>query len=244
VEENIVREQINLLVELQDKDQTLDRLRWQIRQGPEQLQDLERQISKLEEDIAFDRLRVQEVQKAQRQYEADMEDAVAHMRKSRGRLMTIKSNKEYRALLREIEETEKSNAVREDKVLACLEELEELTKEIEAKGERLSVLRDRLRGEEITIRAEMADLQEELSAVASTRAKLIENIDARLLARYERIKARSGGIAIALVNNATCSECHLGIPPQMYNELQKQDTVQLCPNCQRIIYWKGGEPVS
>ncbi|MGD9022383.1 MAG: C4-type zinc ribbon domain-containing protein [Deltaproteobacteria bacterium] len=239
-----MREQINLLVELQDKDQTLDRLRWQIRQGPEQLQDLERQISKLEEDIAFDRLRVQEVQKAQRQYEADMEDAVAHMRKSRGRLMTIKSNKEYRALLREIEETEKSNAVREDKVLACLEELEELTKEIEAKGERLSVLRDRLRGEEITIRAEMADLQEELSAVASTRAKLIENIDARLLARYERIKARSGGIAIALVNNATCSECHLGIPPQMYNELQKQDTVQLCPNCQRIIYWKGGEPVS
>ncbi len=239
-----MREQINLLVELQDKDHTLDRLRWQIRQGPEQLQDLERQISRLEEDIAFDRLRLQEVQKAQRQYEADMEDAVAHMRKSRGRLMTIKSNKEYRALLREIEETEKSNAVREDKVLACLEELEELTKEIEAKGERLSVLRDRLRGEEITIRAEMADLQEELSAVASTRAKLIENIDARLLARYERIKARSGGIAIALVNNATCSECHLGIPPQMYNELQKQDTVQLCPNCQRIIYWKGGEPVS
>ncbi len=239
-----MREQINLLVELQDNDHTLDRLRWQIRQGPEQLQDLERQISRLEEDIAFDRLRLQEVQKAQRQHEADMEDAVAHMRKSRGRLMTIKSNKEYRALLREIEETEKSNAVREDKVLACLEELEELTKEIEAKGERLSVLRDRLRGEEITIRAEMADLQEELSAVASTRAKLIENIDARLLARYERIKARSGGIAIALVNNATCSECHLGIPPQMYNELQKQDTVQLCPNCQRIIYWKGGEPVS
>ena len=64
----------------------------------------------------------------------------------------------------------------------------------------------------------------------------------QLLEKYERIKINREGVGMALVNNATCSECHLGIPPQMYNELQKQDSLNFCPNCQRIIYWKKAEP--
>ncbi len=236
-----MKEQINLLVKLQQKDRVLDRFRRQIREGPERLQDLEKELEGVEEDVEADKRRIQELKKTQRDYEAEIEDGLAHIRKSRGRLMGIKNNKEYLALLREIEEAEKGNADKEDRILSCLEELEKLNKELEAKEKGLSAMRDRLESEKTAIAKEIARVQEELSDTEKSREKLVETITPELLSKYEQIKARSGGIAMALVNNATCSECHLGIPPQMYNELQRQDSLKFCPNCQRIIYWKEAE---
>ncbi|MCK4487075.1 MAG: hypothetical protein KAU38_09980 [Desulfobacterales bacterium] len=236
-----MKEQINLLVKLQQKDRVLDRFRRQIREGPERLQDLEKELEGVEEGVEADKRRIQELKKTQRDYEAEIEDGLAHIRKSRGRLMGIKNNKEYLALLREIEEAEKGNADKEDRILSCLEELEKLNKELEAKEKGLSAMRDRLESEKTAIAKEIARVQEELSDTEKSREKLVETITPELLSKYEQIKARSGGIAMALVNNATCSECHLGIPPQMYNELQRQDSLKFCPNCQRIIYWKEAE---
>ncbi len=239
-----MKKQIGLLVELQSKDQATDRLRWRIPEGPERLQGLERERQRLEGEVEDDKIRIQELNKAQREYEAEIEDGTAHIKKSRGRLMNIKNNKEYRALIREIEETEKENAKKEDRVLDCLEELEKLNKELEAKEKGLSAMQDNLKSEEVTVTKEVALVQKELSDMDKSRVKLMQTIDSQLLAKYEQIKAGSGGMAVALVNNATCSECHLSIPPQMYNELQRQDTLKFCPNCQRIIYWKGSEPAT
>jgi len=239
-----VKRQVDLLVKLQKKDQTIDRLAWQVRQGPERLKGLEAQLQTLEQAIEDDNRRVQELKQEQRQHEGDIEDGVAHIRKSRGRLMGIKNNREYKALLREIEETEKENAKREDKVLECLEEIEGLNQGFELKERRLSKLRDELETEKKAVDKEVARIQQELAHIEQGREGLMQTIDPNLLGKYKQIKSMSGGIAVSLVSHATCGACHLGIPPQMYNELQRQDTLQFCPHCQRIIYWKEAEPTS
>jgi predicted nucleic acid-binding Zn-ribbon protein len=239
-----VKKQVDLLVKLQEKDQTIDRLGWRIREGPERLKDLETQLETIEQAIKDDEKRVQELQQAQRDYEGDIEDGVAHIRKSRGRLMSIKNNREYKALLREIEDTEKENAKREDKVLECLEEIEGLSQGFELKESELSTLREELETERKAVQEEVALIQEELNEVEQGKEGLIQTIEPNLLGKYNQIKGMSGGIAVSLVNHATCGACHLGIPPQMYNELQRQDTLQFCPHCQRIIYWKETEPTS
>lgn len=236
-----MKKQIDLLVRLQKRDRELDGLRWQIREGPERLRGLEKELETLAEDVEGDRSRIQELKKTQRDYEAEIEDGLAHIRKSRGQLMNIKNNREYRALLKEIEAAEKGNADKEDRILDCLEELENLNKGLEAKEKNLSAMLDRLENEKEAVAKEVARVEEELSDMEKSREKLMETIAPKLLEKYEQIKARNGGVAVALVNNATCSECHLSIPPQMYNELQRQDTLQFCPNCSRIIYWKESE---
>ena len=236
-----MKRQVDLLVKLQEKDQTIDQLTWQIRQGPERLKGLETQMQALEQAIEDDKQRVQELQQAQRQYEVDIEDNVAHIRKSRGRLMGIKNNREYKALLREIEATEKENTQREDQVLECLEEIERLNQGFELKEAELSTLLDELESERKAVDEEVARIQRDLASMEQGREGLMETIDSNLLGKYKQIKTMTGGIALSLVNHATCGACHLGIPPQMYNELQRQDTLQFCPHCQRIIYWKEAE---
>jgi len=51
------------------------------------------------------------------------------------------------------------------------------------------------------------------------------------------IKARRNGIAIVAVSRGICSGCHMNIPPQLYNELQRSEQILCCPNCNRILYW-------
>jgi len=239
--ESTVKEQIDLLIKLQEKDRELNELRWQMREGPERLRGLEKELEAHAEDVGGDKSRIQELKKAQRNYEAEIEDGLAHIRKSRGQLMNIKNNKEYRALLKEIEEAEKGNADKEDRILDCLEELENLNKRLEANEKNLSAMQERLEDEKEAVAKEVARIEEELSDMEKYREKLLKTIAPKLIEKYEQIKARNGGVAVALVNNATCSECHLSIPPQMYNELQRQDALHFCPNCYRIIYWKGSE---
>ena len=242
--DHIVKTQVDFLVKLQEKDQTIDQLAWKMREGPERLKDLDVQLQTLEQTIEDDKKRVEELKQAQRQFESDIEDGVAHIRKSRGRLMSIKNNREYKALLREIEDTEKENAKREDNVLECLEEIETLNQSFELKESDLSRLRDELETAKKAVNEELAQLQEQLTDVEKGREDLVQTIEPNLLGKYQQIKKMSGGIAVSLVNDATCGACHLGIPPQMYNELQRQDTLQFCPHCQRIIYWKEHESTS
>jgi len=51
------------------------------------------------------------------------------------------------------------------------------------------------------------------------------------------LRLKKGGIAISPVIKGVCQMCHLGIPPQKFNELIKGETLMTCPNCMRIIYW-------
>jgi hypothetical protein len=66
-------------------------------------------------------------------------------------------------------------------------------------------------------------------------------VDTEILKTYNRVKLRVGAIGIVPVNNAVCNGCHLTIPPQMYNELHRQDSLKFCPHCHRMIYWLADE---
>jgi len=238
-----VKGQMDLLVELQDRDQALNQLRKEIRLGPKRIEKLGRQVETLEEDLEVYKGRIQDIQKAQRQLESEVEDSNAHIGKSKGRLLTIKSNKEYQALLKEIEKGEKARREKEDKVLACMEEIEGLKQLLKEKGEDLSARREEFEDEKKTIEAKVGQAQEQLSEEEKHRAEIVAGIDSDLLKRYERIEKRSGGLAVVFVENTTCSGCHLNIPPQMYNELQRRDSLKFCPNCERIIYWRNNDAV-
>jgi predicted nucleic acid-binding Zn-ribbon protein len=236
--EVIVKEQMALLVELQEQDETLDQLRRRIREGPQRVKEIEGRVEILEGNLEAGKNRIQEVQKLQRQLEAEVEDGAGQIGKSKSRLLTIKSNKEYQAILKEIEDTQRTNAEKEDKILGFMEEIEGLNQELQHKEKELSAVRVRFEEEKRTVDGEVREAEVEVSELEKHRQETAQAMDSGLLARYEQLRVRTGGRAVAYVENTTCSGCHLNIPPQMYNELQRRDSLKFCPNCDRIIYWK------
>ena len=233
-----MKEQMALLVKLQEQDQILDQLKRRIREGPQKVKEMEGEVEILAGNLEAGKNRIQEIQKLQRQLEAEVEDGAGQIGRSKTRLLTIKSNKEYQAILKEIEDTQRTNAEKEDKILGFMEEIEGLNQEIQHKEKELSAVRARFEEEKRTVEGEVRQAEAEFAEVEKHRQDTAQAMDSELVARYEHLRVRTGGRAVAYVENTTCSGCHLNIPPQMYNELQRRDSLKHCPNCDRIIYWK------
>ena len=91
-------------------------------------------------------------------------------------------------------------------------------------------LREAIAGQEASIDAELAE-------VASGRTELVAGVPASLLAQYERIRARSGGIGIARLDGHRCTGCHLELPNREVDELRRAapDAVVLHDECGRIL---------
>jgi uncharacterized protein len=70
------------------------------------------------------------------------------------------------------------------------------------------------------------------------REALSKQIEARLSKLYHTLKEKRRGVGVVNVKHETCQGCFLNIPPQMFNEVQKNNALIQCPNCNRILYWE------
>ncbi len=141
-------------------------------------------------------------------------------------------------MLKEIEIFEGKNSQMEDEVISLLDELERLETALKTKEEELEVRRRRYEEERKKIEEEMNSLAGELDGCVRKSEELKKEIPAELLRKYEQIKGAGRGVAVVAVWKEVCGGCHMSIPPQLYNELQKTTALITCPNCNRIIYWE------
>jgi predicted nucleic acid-binding Zn-ribbon protein len=52
------------------------------------------------------------------------------------------------------------------------------------------------------------------------------------------VRKKVRGNPLVPVQGSICMGCHMNIPAQLFNELQRFDELRFCPHCHRIIYWK------
>jgi predicted nucleic acid-binding Zn-ribbon protein len=158
------------------------------------------------------------------------------VKKWEGRLGEIKTPREYAALSREIDIAKKTNESQSEQVRELTAQAAELGKTLEAREEELSERESgaQAAGEEIAGRKAAAD--EKMRALEARRAAAVKLVDPGLLAKYENIKRRRAGVAIAQVVGNACRGCHRNIPPQLVITLQRANSIETCPSCHRIIY--------
>jgi predicted nucleic acid-binding Zn-ribbon protein len=84
---------------------------------------------------------------------------------------------------------------------------------------------------------ELLQLEKDFEALQKERGQLCCDFDQGLLKRYLFLRERKGGLAISSVVTGVCQTCHMGIPPQKFNELIRGNDLMTCPHCNRIIYW-------
>jgi predicted nucleic acid-binding Zn-ribbon protein len=126
----------------------------------------------------------------------------------------------------------------EDEVIALLDELDRHEAALKTKEEELAARRRSYEEEKSTLEAELNSLAEELDGYLRKSGELKKEIPGELLRKYEQIKGAGRGVAVVAVWKEICDGCHMSIPPQLYNQLQKTTTLITCPNCNRIIYWE------
>jgi len=150
--------------------------------------------------------------------------------------MAVKTNKEYTAMLHEIQIAEGQIRGEEDKILDVMEETEGKEKDLknaeQAMRKRSAELQENIRKTN-----ESAPLLEaELAKLQSEKAHMESQVEAELLVRYRRIAEVRKGVALAEAKDELCSACHVRIRPQMYAELLRTENIHACDSCSRILF--------
>jgi predicted nucleic acid-binding Zn-ribbon protein len=236
-----LEKQLQLLAELQEIDIKIEQLRKNIIQKPLKIEKLRAEFKAFERKIEDEAAKQDKLEKERRSCELELKEGEARIVKSKENLMNIKSNKEYKAVLKEIAAIEKANRKIEDGILLCMENIEKAEAGLAEKKREVAGRKDDLEAQYKEIEDDIHQDEQRLASIMESRNQLIGRIDQEPVKKYNQVQERGRTPAIARVKNAVCFGCNMNIPAQLYNELQKFDSIRFCPHCRRIMYYKKEE---
>lgn len=151
-------------------------------------------------------------------------------------LFSLKSNKEYTAMLKEIENFKVNNKELEDKILELMEKSEKYTLVMKEKQKEVKIQEEAFKKEEERVNSEIARIESRLGCQRAARDSQKNKVELSLLRKYEKIRQGKNGLGIVSVADNSCNGCHINLPPQIVNEV-KMRRVIFCGNCARLLYW-------
>lgn len=233
-----MEEQLSLLIQLQEVDSKIRAQTEQKNRVPELLASLDEKRAASKADLEKVKEALQTAQKNKRDRDKDLEVGAQKVEKLKARTSEIKNNKEYQAILKEIETAEQENKTIEDDILALMEKIDAAAAQIRAAEQRALEEEAAIQAEQKQHEAAFAKLEEELKATEKARQETMGRIQPQVLSQYEKLLLSKAGIAMAEARSESCSGCYMSIPPQVFVNVKKNESIITCPNCGRILYFK------
>jgi uncharacterized protein len=203
----------------------------------------ERKLAEQAGQIEQARETIKKAQAAAHEAELELKTRDAHLDKLRTQLNATKTNKEYSALLREIN-TYKADTVRvEEQALQKMSAVDELKKGLAKTQQEAEQEQRRAKELQGHAHAREQELARQVEDVTRQRAALASELPADMLAQIERLAAAHDGEAMAAIlkqnpkrEEYICGGCNMGVTLEQVNALQGRDEVQICNCCGRLLY--------
>jgi predicted nucleic acid-binding Zn-ribbon protein len=231
-----MKDQLKLLIEVQRHDARIQELEGMAKVWPQKLEAMQGDLKKVEALLLRERAGLEETEGWRRKTEQEMKDEEDQLLKAKQRSGMVKNAKEMMANERELMATRKLKAEREEEVLKLVGAVEAAKKSIAQHEADFEALKTHVAAEEETARTKVAEFQAQIEEERKLRQVAAGRVRADVLKKYSAIRMRRG-LALVPVKNGTCQGCNMNIPPQLYNTLQRGNSIELCGNCNRIIYW-------
>jgi predicted nucleic acid-binding Zn-ribbon protein len=183
------------------------------------------------------RARHEAVAAAKRDAEKEMAAAESRLSKFRDQQQNVKTNKEYQAMLHEIDTAKADVDKWQEQVLMKMDEIDEAAAALKAAEAALKTAEAEIAGAKRALDAERSEAESKLAGLDAERAKIAATIDdPRALIIFEgHAKQRRTGVVQAV--DGLCTECRVRLRPQVFSEIRRNDQIRQCDNCQRIVYY-------
>ena len=229
------------LVRLQQAENDLRRVESELLAVPRAKAEMQARVAEERGRLDAARAALDAGQKARKQHEAEVQDLETKRSKYKGQLMDVKTNKEYTAMLHEIEAVEREIRSREDQILVEMERAEGLAAEVKREEALFKTVEEEGRAEAKVFDTRAAELQAEAQRLAAERDKVAVAVPEDAMELFKRVaKLRGTGVAPAV--DAMCTLCHMKLRPQMWVDLKKNDQIFQCPACSRVLFYEPPVP--
>lgn len=231
-----MKEQLKLLIEVQRHDARIQELDGMKKVWPQKLEALEADLKKVESLLSRERGQLEETEAWRRRQEQEMKDEEAQLLKAKQKSSMVKNAKEMMANERELQTTRKMAQERGEEVLKLVDAVDTAKKSIGQHESDLEALKKHVGEEQAEAKSKIAEFDAQIAEERKLREVAAARVRPDVMKKYSTIRMRRG-LALVPVHNGTCRGCNMNIPPQIYNTLQRGNSIELCGNCNRIIYW-------
>jgi len=241
-----LRDQLRRLDELQRHDARIQELENSLKAIPAKLATTQNDLTRVEAMLSTERAALTETERYYAEQKGLLQEDEQQVAGAKHKLSQAKNSKEYMAAQREIEQRRESLTTREAEIAKLVEAVEAKKKLLADRAADVQALRDSIEKDGEAARGRMSELEGKIAELRAERDTLAATVKPEVLKRYGTIRMRRG-LAVVSVRGGTCQGCNMNIPPQLYNTLQRGQTIETCPSCHRIIYWEDlmkDEPVS
>ncbi|NIY16006.1 MAG: hypothetical protein GWM98_14475 [Nitrospinaceae bacterium] len=229
--------QLKYLIELQQKDNEIKELEESLQRIPGQIASGENELEGKKGKLNGLLAEIEGLKKKRSQLEQDAKAEADHMAKTKTKLPTVKTNKEYSALLTEIDAIKEKISSIEDGELEIMELLD-------AREQEIPGLESEFKGEEEQFRqykqkkeSERERLTGELEEVKNRRGELAQLIEPQFVSYYDKVRKARENLAVVEIKGETCQGCFQNLQPQVALEVRMGEKLHQCQSCDRYLYF-------
>jgi uncharacterized protein len=229
------------LLAVQDLDLTADRLRHRRLNLPErsEIRALEETARRFDDQLAALRRELAPIAYEQSEAERELASSEARAKAVEGRLYggEVSASRELQAMASDLEGLKTRASALEDRILELLDVREPLDARIASITGDLDQLAERRQELDAGLEVAEKDLDREIAAVSGRRADAAAPVPPALMASYERLRRRLGGIGIARLVGDRCDGCHLTLAAAELDSIRHlpDGEVATCEQCTRIL---------
>jgi len=233
-----MNEELQLLVDLQNKDTSISELNEIIKNLPVKVQQWKENYKTKEDKMNQMRKEKENLEKDLRSKERKLQVIEEDLKKLRGRIYEIKTQKEMVSLDAEIKKNEEEKSKLEDGILQLMDANDELYNKINSFSKELEEELVELKKTEAETNQKIELNTNKLTTALKERKEISEKISKNMLALYEKIRANKNNLAVVPIKNGVCQGCFVTLPPQLVNEVKEGSKIVRCESCIRILYFK------
>jgi uncharacterized protein len=233
-----LQDQLALLRELQAIDSAIQAVQVVKQTHPQKMSQLDGDMERKKSLLDKERAALEEVLKQRHKQEQSLKMETERLQKSQDKLLAVKTNKEYQAALKEIESLKQANNDLETEILICMEKADVLSRALQEKENEHRKLVQEYEDKKKALEEALGKADVELKRRQVVREERLVKIQPDLLRVYEMLREKRQGLAVVAVQGGLCSGCNINIPPQQSLEIRRNNSIERCPFCNRILFFE------
>ena len=180
---------------------------------------------------------IETLQKQRKDLELEVQGENDHMAKAKTKLPAVKTNKEYTAILTEVDAIKEKVSKIEDMELEVMEALEVKAKEVPGVEKKCKEEDAHFNEYRLKKATEEERFKQELEELVEKRKNISAQLETVILKRYEKISNSRDGRAVAGLRENICQGCFQQVLPQMVIEVKIAEKIHQCEGCMRFLFW-------
>lgn len=227
------------LIRLQELDLKIIQLQDRTKQIPYELHQFNQTLDSSRQLLEHSTKRTEDENKERRRLEGEVDLLRPRLSKYKGQLMEVKTNKEYQAVLHEIETVEREIRAKEDQILEKMVGVDDAERKAREAKKILEEEEKRVSGQRRELEQAAAQIDREIARLNEERSVVLQQVTRNLLQQYQRIASARRGVALAQAKDQSCQACHVKLRPQLFNDIKSNRFIITCESCNRILYYPG-----